>query len=96
MNTTPPTQPEESLTELPAGWTPGDEATGNPSEISPSSQYCEPVDAPARKTTNSNYGVYRLKTTGTSYRYYTNCSTTPKSTVTSYAPYKNGWYLWES
>lgn len=54
------------------------------------------VDTPAKKTTHAKYGVYRLKNKGKSYSYYSNCSTTPKKTITSYTPYRVGWYLWES
>lgn len=53
------------------------------------------VDTPAKKTTNAKYGVYRLKHTGVSYKMYSNCSTSPKKTITSYSPYRVGWYLWE-
>ncbi|MFE0175134.1 hypothetical protein ACFWZ2_22710 [Streptomyces sp. NPDC059002] len=54
------------------------------------------VDTPAKKTTHAKYGVYRLKHKGKSYSYYSNCSTTPKKTITSYTPYRVGWYIWES
>ncbi|MGW6062724.1 hypothetical protein [Streptomyces sp. NPDC055189] len=54
------------------------------------------VNTPAKRTTHAKYGVYRLKHKGKSYSYYSNCSTTPKKTITSYSPYRVGWYLWES
>lgn len=54
------------------------------------------VDTPAKKTTHAKYGVYRLKHKGKSYSYYSNCSTTTKKTITSYTPYRVGWYIWES
>ncbi|QKW06168.1 hypothetical protein HUT18_06890 [Streptomyces sp. NA04227] len=53
------------------------------------------VDTPPKKTTNAKYGVYRLKVTGTSYQHYGFCRYSPKKTVTSYTPYKVGWYVWE-
>ncbi|MFI1048727.1 hypothetical protein ACH4U3_23510 [Streptomyces griseoruber] len=53
------------------------------------------VDTPAKKTTNAKYGVYRLKNTGTSYVIYSNCQTSAKKTITSYTPWRAGWYLWE-
>lgn len=53
------------------------------------------VNTPAKKTTNAKYGVYRLKHTGVSYKMYSNCTTSPKKTITSYSPYRVGWYLWE-
>jgi len=53
------------------------------------------VDTPPKTTTNAKYGVFRLKNTGTSYVMYTNCSVSEKKTVTSYSPFKVGWYLWE-
>ncbi|MEU2430511.1 hypothetical protein ABZ611_13565 [Streptomyces sp. NPDC007861] len=54
------------------------------------------VDTPPRKTTHAKYGVWRLKNTGKSYTLYSNCTTSAKTTVTSYTPYRVGWYLWES
>lgn len=54
------------------------------------------VDTPPKKTTNAKYGVYRLKHTGKSYKIYSNCTTSAKKTITSYSPYRVGWYLWES
>lgn len=54
------------------------------------------VPTPAHKTTNAQYGVYRLKVTGTSYMLHQNCTTSPKRTVVSYSPLKVGWYLWEN
>ncbi|MEU7562401.1 hypothetical protein [Streptomyces eurythermus] len=54
------------------------------------------VDTPSHKTTNAVYGVWRLKHTGKSYWLRGNCTTTPEQTVTSYSPYRVGWYLWES
>ncbi|WP_340378906.1 hypothetical protein U5640_28915 [Streptomyces sp. SS7] len=53
------------------------------------------VDTPAKKTTNAKYGVFRLKNTGTSYVIYSNCQTSAKKTITSYTPWRVGWYLWE-
>ncbi|QIB44919.1 hypothetical protein [Streptomyces aureoverticillatus] len=54
------------------------------------------VNTPPKKTTHAKYGVYRLQHKGKSYSYYSNCSTTPKKTITSYTPYRVGWYIWES
>ncbi|WP_199896856.1 hypothetical protein [Streptomyces niger] len=54
------------------------------------------VDTPPHKRTNAKYGVYRLKNTGVSYVSYSNCATSTKRTVTSYTPYRVGWYLWEN
>ncbi|MGW3915070.1 hypothetical protein ACWEBX_26595 [Streptomyces sp. NPDC005070] len=54
------------------------------------------MPTPAHKTTNAQYGVYRLKVTGTSYMLHQNCTTSPKRTVVSYSPLKVGWYLWEN
>ncbi|GGY10691.1 hypothetical protein GCM10010358_74000 [Streptomyces minutiscleroticus] len=53
------------------------------------------VDTPSKKTTNAKYGVYRLKNTGQSYTLYNTCKTSAKKTITSYTPYRVGWYLWE-
>ncbi|MFF4588721.1 hypothetical protein [Streptomyces sp. NPDC001388] len=53
------------------------------------------VDTPSKKTTNAKYGVYRMKNTGTSYVIYSNCQTSAKKTITSYTPWRVGWYLWE-
>jgi hypothetical protein len=53
------------------------------------------VDTPPRKTTYGQYGVWRMKNTGTSYAIYSNCKTSPKTTVTSHTPWHVGWYLWE-
>jgi hypothetical protein len=54
------------------------------------------VETPNNRTTHATYGVYRLKTTGTSYHIDTNCRTSPKSTVVSYTPDYVGWYVWET
>ncbi|MGW5001552.1 hypothetical protein ACWEP8_28205 [Streptomyces hydrogenans] len=54
------------------------------------------VDTPTKRTTHAQYGVYRLKNTGVSYRYNSDCSTTAKRTITSYTPKRVGWYLWET
>ncbi|MGW2555480.1 hypothetical protein [Streptomyces sp. NPDC001635] len=54
------------------------------------------ASTPAHKTTHANYGVYRLRNTGTSYVIYSNCQTSAKSTVTSYSPHYVGWYIWET
>ncbi|MEU6216735.1 hypothetical protein ABZ845_04320 [Streptomyces sp. NPDC047022] len=51
---------------------------------------------PAHKTTHAQYGVYRLRNQGISYRVYSNCQTSAKSTVTSYTPDYVGWHIWES
>jgi hypothetical protein len=53
------------------------------------------VATPPKVTTNASYGVYRLKHTGKSYTIYSNCNTSAVSTITSYSPYRIGWYLWE-
>jgi hypothetical protein len=53
------------------------------------------VDTPPKKTTYGRYGVWRMKNTGTSYTIYSNCKTSPKSTVISHTPWTVGWYLWE-
>lgn len=53
------------------------------------------VGTPPKKTTNAKYGVYRLKHTGVSYILYSNCRSSTHTTITSYSPYKIGWYLWE-
>lgn len=53
------------------------------------------VDTPAHTTSNAKYGVYRLKTVGKSYTLYSNCTTSAKTTVTTYTPKRVGWYLWE-
>ncbi|MFH8657534.1 hypothetical protein [Streptomyces afghaniensis] len=53
------------------------------------------VDTPSKKTTNAKYGVYRLKHVGKSYTIYSNCTTSAKKKITSYSPYRVGWYLWE-
>ncbi|MGV9254951.1 hypothetical protein [Streptomyces sp. NPDC003697] len=44
---------------------------------------------------HAKYGVYRLKHTGVSYTLYSNCSSSTHKTITSYTPYRVGWYLWE-
>ncbi|MFJ8094714.1 hypothetical protein [Streptomyces griseofuscus] len=54
------------------------------------------ISTPAHKITHASYGVYRLRTQGTSYVITENCKTTTKSTVTSYTPHYVGWYIWES
>ncbi|MET7686027.1 hypothetical protein [Streptomyces sp. NPDC005423] len=54
------------------------------------------VDTPAHKMTHATYGVYRVRTQGTSYVVAENCKITSKSTVTSYTPHYVGWYIWES
>lgn len=54
------------------------------------------VNTPSKRTTHAKYGVYRLKHKGKSYSYYSNCSTTAKKTITSYSPYRVGWYIWET
>ncbi|MFF9157650.1 hypothetical protein ACF1AB_36135 [Streptomyces sp. NPDC014846] len=54
------------------------------------------VDTPSHKTTHAVYGVWRLKTTGTTYWLHANCTNTPHKNVVSYSPYRVGWYLWES
>lgn len=54
------------------------------------------VDTPAKRTTNAKYGVYRLKHTGVSYYIYSNCQNSAHKTITSYSPYRVGWYIWES
>ncbi|MFI0975500.1 hypothetical protein ACH4SP_00565 [Streptomyces sp. NPDC021093] len=54
------------------------------------------VDTPAKMTTFGRYGVFRLKNTGVSYIIKSNCTATPKKTVTSYTPKRVGWYIWES
>jgi hypothetical protein len=48
------------------------------------------------KTINAKYGVWRVKITGQTWRVYSNCGQTAKRTVTSYTPWKTGWYVWES
>ncbi|WP_432133138.1 MULTISPECIES: hypothetical protein [unclassified Streptomyces] len=53
------------------------------------------TDTPPKRTTLAKYGVYRLKNTGTSYVVYSNCRTSTKKTITSYTPWRVGWYLWE-
>ncbi|WP_189780756.1 hypothetical protein [Streptomyces capitiformicae] len=54
------------------------------------------VKTPPGKTTHAQYGVWRMKNTGTSYIIYSNCKTSPKKTITSYAPWHVGWHIWES
>ncbi|MDX3575619.1 hypothetical protein [Streptomyces sp. FL07-04A] len=54
------------------------------------------VDTPAHKTTHATYGVYRLRSQGTSYVIYSNCQTSAKKTITSYTPHYVGWYMWET
>lgn len=54
------------------------------------------VNTPPKKTTNGKYGVYRLKNTGVSYLVYSNCRTSAEKAITSYSPYRVGWYIWES
>ncbi|MFF0227093.1 hypothetical protein [Streptomyces sp. NPDC004629] len=54
------------------------------------------VNTPSKKTTNAKYGIYRLKHTGVSYTLYSNCQSSTRKTITSYSPYRVGWYLWES
>ncbi|GAA3011793.1 hypothetical protein GCM10020229_24080 [Kitasatospora albolonga] len=54
------------------------------------------AETPPRRTTHARYGVWRLKTTGTSYTIYSNCSTSPKKTVVAYTPQNVGWYVWET
>ncbi|MGW8366951.1 hypothetical protein ACWGK1_41305 [Streptomyces wedmorensis] len=54
------------------------------------------VDTPPRKTTYAKFGVWRMKNTGTAYTIYSNCTTSPKKTGTTFTPWHVGWYLWES
>ncbi|MFD8810402.1 hypothetical protein ACFV23_02600 [Streptomyces sp. NPDC059627] len=54
------------------------------------------VPTPAHTTTHASYGVYRVRTQGTSYVITENCKISSKSTVTSYTPHYVGWYIWES
>lgn len=53
------------------------------------------VHTPPKKTTYGQFGVWRMKNTGTSYTIYSNCTTSPKKTVTSHTPMNVGWHLWE-
>ncbi|MBG0853245.1 hypothetical protein I2W78_15675 [Streptomyces spinoverrucosus] len=53
------------------------------------------VNTPPKTTTNAKYGVFRLKHTGQSYTIYSNCKTSAKTTITSYTPFRVGWYIWE-
>ncbi|MDH6627194.1 hypothetical protein M2271_005018 [Streptomyces sp. LBL] len=54
------------------------------------------VDTPAHKTTHASYGVYRLRSVGTSYVIYSNCQTSAKKAIISYTPHYVGWYIWET
>ncbi|MEU0184155.1 hypothetical protein ABZ312_23635 [Streptomyces sp. NPDC006207] len=54
------------------------------------------VDTPPHRTTNARYGAWRRQHTGKSYTLYSNCTTSTKSTIVSYTPYKVGWYIWET
>ncbi|MFI5527470.1 hypothetical protein ACIA8O_02830 [Kitasatospora sp. NPDC051853] len=54
------------------------------------------AETPPRRTTHARYGVWRLKTAGTSYTIYSNCSTSAKKTVVAYTPQNVGWYVWET
>lgn len=54
------------------------------------------VTGSPHKTITARYGVWRLKITGKTWRAYSNCTETAKRNVTSYTPYKVGWYVWES
>ncbi|MEU7291740.1 hypothetical protein AB0A76_00825 [Streptomyces exfoliatus] len=53
------------------------------------------VDTPPKKTTYGKFGVWRMKNTGTSYTAYSNCTTSPKKTGTTFTPWFVGWNLWE-
>lgn len=101
INTAPPEEPEEDVTEIPA------DSVGEPSvktkwgitvsaELTAKLGNTISVDTPKHTTTNARYGVYRLKVVGESYVVHQNCTTTPKHKVVTYSPLKVGWYLWES
>ncbi|WP_128642866.1 hypothetical protein [Streptomyces sp. SS] len=53
------------------------------------------VDTPPKKTTYAKFGVWRMKNTGIAYTIYSNCTTSPKKTGTTFSPWCVGWYLWE-
>jgi hypothetical protein len=52
------------------------------------------VTSPPRKTLYGEYGVWRKRIVGTSYRIYSNCTTSTHNTVVSYTPYHVGWVTW--